>query len=652
MVLTMIKKILIAAIYSVTISAYAFAENHFNIESFSDTTKSVPAVGNSFIIPVTSTTLQQITTPPEVLEKGHVLLRRRFSAREYGLYIGLMNPKAYSRLSAFKPSEKISISTFISRKIYSSQTDNPDLDIENVYFDGDLIYVENIASIFYHDSTWKEIRMLDVLPCRLNVTSDPPGAQVYINNEYQGITPLYLGAIYEPTAIIRLDLKGYFIAENFIDLQSGLLLEKHFELKSKPVFEDGSEIDIEAYTAENTESVFEINQRIETVRKSALKLREDSVTALEAFIANYPKMDPKDQFETTEEFENRKNEYIAKFNQEKDELKKQFNEKRTRVLSVIPRMEAYLDSIKEREYTKYFDGDLLKLSQYNADSGFFPVTMTVTEKGFVFSFGGKLYIPREEAKEFYAKGTGSGKIILIYKNWFITIPRDSIKENHYVYFTGLKLKFKDVDYDLRGTCSYPDYVENSNEYAQFIKALDIKRKQEILERQARGSVTITTKPAKVKVSVFAGPTLLGTTPLQVQLQPGNYLLSLKATDCKEMLDSLLVIKDSLVRKNYIMEYTDAYTDSIAASRNLFKKKFRLVRRIAFTSLALGFGSLGYYFETQAKSSYSDYQGLRAGSNQSEFDDCWNSFRTNSKNRNIYYALSGVSLGLFAISIPF
>ena len=165
-------------------------------------------------------------------------------------------------------------------------------------------------------------------------------------------------------------MKGYFIAENFIDLQSGLLLEKHFELKSKPVFEDGSEIDIESYTAENTESVFEINQRIETVRKSALKLREDSVTALEAFIANYPKMDPKDQFETTEEFENRKNEYIAKFNQEKDELKKQFNEKRTRVLSVIPRMEAYLDSIKEREYTKYFDGDLLKLSQYNADSGF------------------------------------------------------------------------------------------------------------------------------------------------------------------------------------------------------------------------------------------------------------------------------------------
>ena len=112
-----------------------------------------------------------------------------------------------------------------------------------------------------------------------------------------------------------------------------------------------------------------------------------------------------------------------------------------------------------------------------------------------------------------------GKIILIYKNWFITIPRDSIKENHYVYFTGLKLKFKDVDYDLRGTCSYPDYVENSNEYAQFIKALDKKREKERIAREARGSVSIKTKPAKVKASAFVGSTLLGTTPLQVQLQP-------------------------------------------------------------------------------------------------------------------------------------
>ncbi len=646
------KKILIAAIFSVTISAYAFEDKHFNIESFSDTTKSVPAVGNSFIIPVTGTTLQQITTPPEVLKKGQVLLRRRFSAKEYGLYLGLMDPNAYSRLSAFKPSEKISITTFISRKIYSSQTDNPDMDIENVYFDEDLIYVENIASIFYHDSVWKEIRMLDALPCRLNITSDPPGAQVYINNEYQGITPLYLGAIYEPSAIIRLDMKGYFIAENFVDLQSGMLIKKHFELKSKPVFEDGSEIDIEAYTAENTESVLEIDQRIETLRNRALKLQEDSIKALEAFVANYPKMDPKDQFETTEEFENRKDKYIAKFNQEKDELNKQFSEKRTRVLSVIPPMEAYLDSIKEREYTKYFDGDLLKLSKYNADSGFFPVTMSVAEKGFVFSFGGKLYIPREEAKEFYAKGTGSGKIILIYKNWFITIPRDSIKENYYVYFTGLKLKFKNIDYDLRGTFSYPDYIEKSNEYAQFIKDLDKKREKERIYREARGSVSIKTRPAKVKASAFVGSTLLGTTPLQVKLQPGNYLLSLKAEGYEEISESLLVIKDTLVVKDYFLEHTKAYIDSVTASRKIALKKFRVVRRIVSLSLAVTFGSMGYYFETQAKKSYSDYQGLKAGSHQGEFDDCWESFRRNAEDRNICYTISGISLSLFAISIPF
>ena len=212
------------------------------------------------------------------------------------------------------------------------------------------------------------------------------------------------------------------------------------------------------------------------------------------------------------------------------------------------------------------------------------------------------------------------------------------------------MKFKDVDYDLRGTCSYPDYVENSNEYAQFIKALDKKREKERIAREARGSVSIKTKPAKVKASAFVGSTLLGTTPLQVQLQPGNYLLSLKAEGYKEISDSLLVIKDTLVVKDFLLEHTMAYSDSVAASKKMALKKFRLVRRIAFSSLAVASGGIGYYFETQAKK-FSDYQGLRLAL-----------IKVNSmivgipseqiQNRNIYYALSGVSLGLLPFRFHF
>lgn len=633
------------------VESMASSIDQFNIPLFSDTSMSIPAPGNSFIMPVANTTLQQITTVPETLKKGQVVLRRRFSAKEYGLYLGVMNPKAYSRLSAFRTEDSLSVTDFVKRKIFSSQSDNPDQDLENVYFDGDLIYVENTASIYYFDSTWKEMKKLDVLPCRINITSDPPGAFVYINNVYQGVTPLYLGAIYEPSAVVRLEMKGYFIAENFVDLQSGLLLEKDFELRKKPTFEDGSEIDIDAYSAENTESVIEITQRIETIRTSAAKIHQDSVKAVDAFLNGYPVMAPKDQFETTEEYTKRQSDFDMKFNNERNDLCQQFHERRQRVLDIIPRMENYLDSVKEREYTKYFDGNLLKLSSYNADSGFFPVALTVDDQDFAFDFTGRLFIPREQAKEFYSKGTGSGKILLIYKNWQITLARDTVKQNYYVYFKEFKLKFKDVNYDLKGIWSYPSFIENSIEYSKFKSALDKKNQDIINAREARGTVCIKVQPDKIKAETFIGTTSHGAAPCSLKLQPGKYILTLKADQYSDITDSVVVIKDSQIVKSYKMEHTSAYTDSLLKEKNLVKKKNQKIRRIAFLSLTVAAGGLGYYFERDAKKNYQHYQNLPANSG-SEFDDTWNNYNENSKRRNIFYVFSGISLGLFAISIPY
>jgi hypothetical protein len=631
----------------------SLAENDpFKISIFSDTSMTIPAVGNSFIMPVANTTLKQITNPPTVLEKGQVLLRRRFGAREYGLYIGIMNPNAYSKLSAFKPSETITITAFINKKIYSSQTTNPDQDIENVYFDGDLIYVENIAKVFYFEKEWKKIKMLDVLPCRLNITSEPVGAPVYVNNEYQGVTPVYMGAIYQPTAIIRLDMKGYFIAENFIDLQNGALIEKKFELKKKPVFEDGTEIDIEAYTAENTESVREINQRIETVRTGAAKISQDSSKALDAFIHNYPTILPKDQFETTQEFEKRKSAFNEKFAKEKDDLNRRYNEKSQRMLQVIPRMEAYLDNIMEREYTKYFDGNLLELSSYNADSGCFPIKMRIDEKGFAFTFKGSLFIPRDEAKDFYAKGTGSGKIVLIYKNWQINIQRDTVKESYFVYYTAFKLRFKDINYELRGTCGYPDYIENSPEYVKFTQALDQKREKERIARDARGTVNIFVEPANVKAQTFINSILIGATPIRYSLQPGNYRLTLEADGYKPISDSLSIVKDSLLKLSFTLEHTQGFLDSIKTQEAQTHKGFQLARRITFFSASIAAGGIGYWFDMQVEKNLNYYHSLNRNSSLTNFDAAWNLFEKNSAQRGALYAISALCLVAFAISIPF
>lgn len=635
----------IQQIDSITEAKTIMQSEQYLINTFNDTVKSIGATGNEFIRPVTKTTLQQITSVPETLEKGQVLLRRRFSANEYGLYLGIMNPKAYSRLSAFKPPHKMAISTFVKRKLYDKKTDNPDSDIRNVYFDGDLIYVENVATVYFHDSSWNEMKMLDILPSRLHITTEPIGAAVFMNGDYQGVTPLYLGAQFEPSVVVRLDLKGYLNTEPFIYLESGTLIEKHFKLMKKPDFGDSIEIDIGKFTAENTESVLEVEQRIATLQQRAEFIEKDSSRFLREFIHNYEPIRPKDQFETTEEFKERKKVYDSTFTAKKVEHSRKYHEKRIRILNVIPQMEAYLESIKEREYTKYFNGDLLKLSPYNADSGYFPVLMSVNEKGFYFNFKGKLYIPRDEARDFFAKGTGSGKIILTYKNWQISIPNDSITESYYIYYTAFNLRFKEVNYELRGKWAFPDFIEKSSEYADYLDAKEGKKK-------ARGKLVIETKPKSAKTSIYLNDSLYAKTSLDLKMRPGFYKLALKAAGYKPVFEDISVLKDTTIFKSFIMQHTPAFLDSVTKHKQHFSRKFQIFRRITFLSSAVITGGLGYFFEMEAKKNYDNYQNLNAHSPPIEFDNKWNNFKSSTKYRNICYVVSGLSLGLFALSIPF
>jgi len=62
----------------------------YTISSFETGKRTIPAAGNDIIIPIDGTTLKQVTTVPE-LKPGEVLLRRRFSPTEYGLFIGKIN---------------------------------------------------------------------------------------------------------------------------------------------------------------------------------------------------------------------------------------------------------------------------------------------------------------------------------------------------------------------------------------------------------------------------------------------------------------------------------------------------------------------------------------------------------------------------------
>jgi hypothetical protein len=142
------------------------------------------------------------------------------------------------------------------------------------------------------------------------------------------------------------------------------------------------------------------------------------------------------------------------------------------------------------------------------------------------------------------------------------------------------------------------------------------------------------------------------TPVERKLQPGPYKIVLKANGYNEIMDSLYVIKDSLTQKMYKLSHTKEFLDSVAFAKKQASKTFRNIRRILFASLAVTTGGVGYLFEREANKNYNYYQKIQAGAPASEFDNAWSYFEDNSTKRNICYVLSGISCGLFLISIPF
>ena len=81
------------------------------------------------------------------------------------------------------------------------------------------------------------------------------------------------------------------------------------------------------------------------------------------------------------------------------------------------------------------------------------------------------------------------------------------------------------------------------------------------------------------------------------------------------------------------------------------EKFKWIRRIAFGSLAVGFGAAGLYYNNEVKiyyDKYNDYKSL----NTLVHDENWDKVEENKKTRNIMYSVSISCAALFVISIPF
>jgi hypothetical protein len=197
------------------------------------------------------------------LRNSKFFVRKRYG-NDYSLFSGIRANN--SKLSVFTMSEDIKPLNFIKTKFYRNTNGNFNNDIEEIYFDDNNVYAENVIKIYYiNDNKWDSISMVENFTSQLTVVSEPIGAQVFINNEYVGVTPYYMSKSEKPYAIIKIKMNGYYISEYFTSLLLKNGITKKFILKKMPELKYGVFIDPDSYYAEDVNSVKNLNTMLKSI---------------------------------------------------------------------------------------------------------------------------------------------------------------------------------------------------------------------------------------------------------------------------------------------------------------------------------------------------------------------------------------------------
>lgn len=418
---------------------------------------SFPVSGNSIIEPLEGETLQEIVEQPAMLDADHLVLRRRFSASQYGLYQGKKGSLADERLCAFQPPAAVSF--FFSKRLYRQKTDNPNLDIANVYFDNDFIYVENTAKIYYYDKGWQSLSMLQQQTHEVTITSEPNQATVLINGCEAGMTPLHLRELRDEFIMLTLHKEGFYRTDRFVRLSDRS--SEALEVCLTPVIEApaGTYIDPQTYTSEDPNSVqtlmsaideaFVQQKLVQTTTRNLLFGKETETFHTAAF--------QQLEFEKSNLYQQRQQllrqqlltEQVLRAASlsrvaENAATDVRALSKPIRTLVQLLKHKAVLDN---RLYSHFLTADCVTLQTYNPDQEHFPVVVTVNRDGYRLAFQGLVRVPLSYAADF-KRSFDQGLLKLTYKNEIFPDPKNPSQYKTYYKYTTLSILFKGGEYPL------------------------------------------------------------------------------------------------------------------------------------------------------------------------------------------------------------
>jgi hypothetical protein len=209
----------------VLLTSFAFADN-FTIAKFEGEEIGAP---DDYIAAEFNDELKKAN--PNAIQDGRFYVRQKFedpfddAATAYGLYQGKLTTAGKAKLGKFSIADK-PYSDVLKTKFYLTISAKPDQDIDRVYFDGKFAYVEGESPVFVSiDGKMVELKPSIERVSYFNVTSQPAGAEITLNDEAKGRTPSKITALGTRAVVITLAKPGFYTKIRVLKPQPGLTVD-------------------------------------------------------------------------------------------------------------------------------------------------------------------------------------------------------------------------------------------------------------------------------------------------------------------------------------------------------------------------------------------------------------------------------------------
>ncbi len=173
--------------------------------------------------------------------------------------------------------------------------------------------------------------------------------------------------------------------------------------------------------------------------------------------------------------------------------------------------------------------------------------------------------------------------------------------------------------------------------------------KKVIERKLTsifGSLCVTSTPESA--SLVLNDESTGTTPYKnMKQKPGKYRLKLLLEGYKDIVENISIVKGETCTRDFKLEHTRAYLDSVEQFTKGHKKRRQNIRRITFGILAAGCGGAALMFNKIADDRVQEYRIAaeeydEADSQFNKYKDRYNDARDEA---DVFMLLRNISIGV-------